>query len=116
MCADFQALGVTGDRRAGRFLYAAYPASRRLWCRDNPFAFVVSANIHRRHLTTAQKGELIEGLLGAKPEQTDRAIAKVAMADHKTVAAKIRMVQGRQRLSPARLQRFVENILARTKR
>jgi hypothetical protein len=37
----------------------------------DPYEYVVSANIHRRHLTTAQKGELIEALLKAKPERSD---------------------------------------------
>jgi hypothetical protein len=54
----------------------------------DPYAYVISANIHRRHLTTAQKGELIEALLKAKPERSDRATADIAKADHKTVAAK----------------------------
>ena len=55
---------------------------------DDPYSYVVSANIHRRHLTTTQKGELIEKLLKAKPDESDRAIAKAAESDHKTVAVK----------------------------
>ena len=53
----------------------------------DPRDFVISANIRRRHLTTAQKSELIEKLLKANPERSDRATAKIAHADNKTVAA-----------------------------
>jgi hypothetical protein len=51
----------------------------------DPYAYVVSANIRRRHLTTAQKGELIEVLLKAKPERSDRATAKIAQVSDKTI-------------------------------
>jgi hypothetical protein len=44
-------------------------------CKTDPYEFVISANIHRRHLTTEQKRELIAKLLKAKPEQSDRQIA-----------------------------------------
>jgi hypothetical protein len=52
---------------------------------DDPYDYVVSANIHRRHLTTAQRGELIAALLKAKPERSDRATAKIAQVSDKTV-------------------------------
>ena len=48
--------------------------------------FVTSANLHRRHLTAEQRRELIEKLLKATPEKSDRAIGKMAKADNKTVA------------------------------
>jgi hypothetical protein len=44
-------------------------------------------NIHRRHLSAEKKRELISTLLKAKPEQSNRAIAKQAKVDHKTVGA-----------------------------
>jgi hypothetical protein len=53
----------------------------------DPYAYVLSANIHRRHLTTEQKRELIAKVLKAQPEKSDRAIAKVAKVDHKTVGS-----------------------------
>jgi hypothetical protein len=62
--------------------------------KHDPYAYVISANIHRRHLTTAQKGELIAALLKAKPERSDRATAKIAQVDHKTVAAKREKLEG----------------------
>ena len=53
----------------------------------DPYAYVASANIHRRHLSAEKKRELIGALLKARPEQSNRAIAKQAKADDKTVAS-----------------------------
>ncbi len=52
----------------------------------DPYAFVLSANIARRHLTAEQKRDLIAKLLKAKPEQSNLQIAKQVKADDKTVA------------------------------
>jgi hypothetical protein len=52
----------------------------------DPYAYVISKNIHRRHLTVEQKRELIAKVLKAKPEQSNRQIAKQVKADDKTVA------------------------------
>jgi hypothetical protein len=71
------ALYING-RRCATLLYADY---------TDPFAYVVSANIHRRHLNAEQKRDLIAALLKAKPERSDRETAKIAKVDHKTVAA-----------------------------
>ena len=54
---------------------------------DDPAAFVISANIHRRHLSAKQKSELIAKLLKANPEKSDRQIGNLIGADHKTVGA-----------------------------
>jgi hypothetical protein len=53
----------------------------------DPWDFVISANIHRRHLTREQKGDVIATLVLQQPELSDRAIAKLAKVDHKTVGA-----------------------------
>jgi hypothetical protein len=52
----------------------------------DPYDYVLSANVHRRHLTGEQKRELIAKILKAKPEASNRKIAKQTKADHKTVA------------------------------
>jgi hypothetical protein len=53
---------------------------------DDPAEFVVAMNLHRRHLTSAQKRDVIAKMLKASPEKSDRRIADAAKADHKTVA------------------------------
>jgi hypothetical protein len=52
----------------------------------DPYDYVLSANLHRRHLTGEQKRELIAKVLKAKPEASNRKIAKQTKADDKTVA------------------------------
>jgi hypothetical protein len=54
----------------------------------DPYTLAISYNINRRHLTAAQKSELIGKLLKADPTKSDRAVADVVEADHKTVGAK----------------------------
>jgi hypothetical protein len=53
----------------------------------DPSGFVISKNVFRRHLTTAQKLDLIEKLLIADPTRSDRATATLLGVDHKTVGA-----------------------------
>ena len=62
------------------------------------YAYVISANILRRHLTTAQKGDLIEALLKEAPERSDRAIAKLAQVSDKTIAARREKLEGRSEI------------------
>lgn len=50
-------------------------------------AFVISANVRRRHLTREQKGDVIAKLLKLAPERSDRQVAKDVGVDHKTVGA-----------------------------
>jgi hypothetical protein len=47
---------------------------------------VVALNLHRRHLTAEQKGDVIAKLLKANPEQSNRSIAKQVKEDHHKVA------------------------------
>jgi N6-adenosine-specific RNA methylase IME4 len=49
------------------------------------YAFVISANIHRRHLTSEQKRDLIAKLLRATPEKSNRQIAETVKASPTTV-------------------------------
>jgi hypothetical protein len=62
---------------------------------DDPYTYVISANIHRRHLTAEQKRELIAKLLKAKPEASDRQTATAIKVDHKTVGAVRADLEGR---------------------
>jgi hypothetical protein len=50
------------------------------------FDYAISANIHRRHLTSEQKRDLIAKVLKAKPEASNAAVAKQTKATDKTVA------------------------------
>jgi cysteinyl-tRNA synthetase len=62
---------------------------------DRVRAYVISKNIHRRHLTAEQKRGLIAELIQAQPENSNRQIAKAAKVDHKTVAAARAELEGR---------------------
>src|SRR5262249_37587000 len=47
--------------------------------------YVISANIHRRHLSPEQRREIIATLLKADPTQSNREVAEQAKASHHTV-------------------------------
>jgi ParB-like chromosome segregation protein Spo0J len=53
----------------------------------DPAAYVVSANIRRRHLNREQRAELIIKIIASAPEKSDRQIAKSVGVDHKTIGA-----------------------------
>ena len=61
----------------------------------DPYSWVISSNLHRRHLTPEQKRAVIGKLLKMTPEKSDRQIAKVAKADHKTVGAERKILAAR---------------------
>jgi hypothetical protein len=56
-------------------------------------AWVISTNFHRRQLTTAQKQEVIQKMIGKNPQLGDREIARLCGVSHSTVGA------ARERLS-----------------
>jgi hypothetical protein len=53
----------------------------------DPYTYVVSANIRRRHLTTEQRKEIAAELLKANPAQSDRSVAKEVGISPTTVGA-----------------------------
>jgi hypothetical protein len=53
---------------------------------DAAYAYVVSANIHRRHLTAEQRQERLVQLIAAAPQKSNRQIGKETGVDHKTIA------------------------------
>ena len=62
------------------------PVETLLVC-DDPYALVASLNAHRRHLTAERNRSLIEELIKAAPEKSNRHIAGMAKASHVTVGA-----------------------------
>jgi hypothetical protein len=52
----------------------------------DPWAFVISANIRRRHLSPGQKRELIANVLKADPSRSNRAVAALTHVDDHTVS------------------------------
>jgi ParB-like chromosome segregation protein Spo0J len=49
-------------------------------------AYVISHNLHRRHLTAKQRRDLLVKLVAAQPQKSDRVIAREAKVDHKQVS------------------------------
>jgi hypothetical protein len=77
------------DPRLGLSDLPDLPAAINYILPDDPYAFVASANIHRRHLTAEQKRDLIATLLKTQPEKSDRQIAKAVKASP-TFVGKVR--------------------------
>lgn len=81
----------------------------------DPEAFVISANMHRRQLSTKQKRDFIAKQIDSKPKASDREIAKFVCADHKTVASVrdemanrlAKFIVSFDALSPAHRQEFI---------
>lgn len=69
------------------FTLTAGKASRTTWTPAvNPTTFVLSANVRRRHLTTAQKRAAIAAYIDADPKASDRKIGRNLGVSHTTVA------------------------------
>src|SRR5258707_8652698 len=56
----------------------------------DPYDYVISANIHRRHLTAEHLRDLITKVLKAKPGTSNSQIAELVKSDDKTVGKRRR--------------------------
>jgi predicted RNA methylase len=62
-----------------------YLPTKPLHIRNDPYAFVASVNLHRRHLTAEQKREVVAKLIKAMPEKSALQISKIAKSSAHTV-------------------------------
>jgi ParB-like chromosome segregation protein Spo0J len=72
-------------------------------------AFVVSANIKRRHLKPKEKSNLLKKLVAAEPELSDRQHAKRAGVDHKTIAKARKKGEATGEVSPVGKRKGADN-------
>ncbi len=64
----------------------------------DPYDYVISANIHRRHLTAEQKRDLVAKLLKMNPERSNRQTAKIVGVDDKTAGSVRRELEARSEI------------------
>jgi len=84
----FEDMILDGRNRYRACLEAGIEPTSTAYIGDDPQGFVVSMNMHRRHLTAEQKREkreLIAKLLQANPTKSDRQIAKAVKTSPTTV-------------------------------
>jgi hypothetical protein len=81
----YRAMLAAGDTPTKEHFFEYKPAVSS----DTPLSYVITANLHRRHLTAEDKRKVITKLLKASPEKSDRQIAKAAKASP-TFVGKVR--------------------------
>src|SRR5262249_26042525 len=98
--------------RNGR--WAAGKATRDAQCTADDFvqwegtlaeaeAWVISTNLHRRHLSAKQKQEMVRDRIRKAPEMSNRQIAKLLGVSHTMVAD-----ERERTLNPPEMKRFAE--------
>jgi hypothetical protein len=76
------------------------PAFNWRFMEGNPYDLVLSLNINRRHLDEEERRDLIAKVIKAKPDESDRSIAKKVKRDHKTVAKVRKKMESGGEVSP----------------
>lgn len=66
----------------------------------DPTAYVISANIRRRHLDPETKIKILAQLVAAQPEKSDRQLGEEAGVDHKTIAKARKKAEATGEASP----------------
>jgi hypothetical protein len=80
-CESFGRSFLLPNGEVDRRLFNVRSASRSF----DPIAFVLSQNLHRRHLTADQKRDVIAKLIKAQPNKSDRQVAKETKSNRTTV-------------------------------
>ena len=63
--------------------------------------YIISQNVHRRHLTPEQRQERLEAVIVANPEKSDREIAREAkLQDHKKVGRARKKLESTGAIAP----------------
>jgi hypothetical protein len=65
----------------------------------DPYPYVISANLARRHLSADDKRKVIGNLILAQPDKSDRQIAEMLRVSHHTVASVRAEMEGRGQIA-----------------
>jgi hypothetical protein len=89
ICVRGKALIESGASPDGQIYLEEGGTNAWAWVEEtgDPWRFVISANVRRRHLTADQKRKLIRSVLEATPEKSNRSVAETVKTDDKTVAS-----------------------------
>jgi hypothetical protein len=90
-------LGLPTYNADGRPLESAYPVK---WIEgEDPHLIAIALNFERRHLTQKQKRKVIADLAKARPDLSDRTIAKQTGSSHHTVKAVRKKAEARGQIA-----------------